>query len=59
MLVFLNYHPMSIVQMCADSSSDTDVCNGDSGGPMTIQRHNITYQIGVVSYGDDMCGRKE
>ena len=47
--------------MCADSNKyeDTDVCSGDSGGPLTIQRNKIAYQIGVVSYGDDMCGRKE
>ena len=46
--------------MCADSNKyDTDVCSGDSGGPLTIQRQKIKYQIGVVSYGDDMCGRKE
>ena len=43
--------------MCADKNKNdgTDVCGGDSGGPLTIQRRNIAYQIGVVSYGDRSC----
>ncbi|KAG5673913.1 hypothetical protein PVAND_003914 [Polypedilum vanderplanki] len=27
------------------------VCNGDSGGPLTIIRNNESYQVGVVSFG--------
>ena len=44
--------------MCA-FHEETDVCQGDSGGPLTYQSGNIRYQIGVVSYGNRICGRKE
>ena len=48
----------TIAQMCA-FHEETDVCQGDSGGPLTYQSGNIRYQIGVVSYGNRICGRKE
>ncbi|KAL1486555.1 hypothetical protein MTO96_046910, partial [Rhipicephalus appendiculatus] len=33
------------------SSTGKDVCQGDSGGPVTMWRHGLGYQVGVVSFG--------
>jgi secreted trypsin-like serine protease len=34
-----------------------DSCNGDSGGPLVaFDRSGSAYQIGVVSWGKDLCG---
>nr|XP_054934399.1 trypsin-1-like isoform X2 [Dermacentor andersoni] len=33
------------------SSTDQDTCQGDSGGPVTMWRHGLGYQVGIVSFG--------
>lgn len=47
--------PLMVVAstICAqgDPEINNSVCNGDSGGPLTIQRDGASYQIGVVSFG--------
>jgi secreted trypsin-like serine protease len=45
--------------ICAgEPNSERDACSGDSGGPMTIERNGLVYQIGVVSWGpEDGCGQ--
>ena len=37
--------------------SDKDSCSGDSGGPLFATESIISYQIGLVSYGTNICGR--
>jgi secreted trypsin-like serine protease len=39
--------------ICAqgDNAINNSVCNGDSGGPLTIIRAGASYQVGVVSFG--------
>lgn len=51
-----NLHPDMI---CAgEPLSRRDVCSGDSGGPMTIERNGLQYQIGVISWGtESACGQ--
>ena len=44
------------VQICG-WSKNTDACQGDSGGPITWKGPDgVTYLLGVVSYGSDVCG---
>ena len=31
--------------------SGEDSCGGDSGGPLMVYKNDVTYQIGVVSFG--------
>ena len=57
-LKYIFHHHTTIAQMCA-YHEETDVCSGDSGGPLTYQSGNTRYQIGVVSYGNRKCGNKE
>ena len=57
-LKYIFHHHTTIAQMCA-YHEETDVCSGDSGGPLTFQSGNTRYQIGVVSYGNRICGNKE
>lgn len=44
-------------QMCAEGFR-TDVCKGDSGGPLMYD-DNVTYQAGIVSFGKGNCGTNE
>ena len=46
---------MSCNIICAHSDS-IDTCDGDPGGPSSINRNNKYYQIGVISFGDKNCG---
>ena len=39
------------------SFSEKDSCSGDSGGPLFATESKISYQIGLVSYGTNLCGR--
>lgn len=42
--------------LCAGySSRRADVCSGDSGGPMYVQKNGVKVQVGVVSFGAG-CG---
>lgn len=37
-----------------------DTCSGDSGGPLVVfDRDKCPYVIGLTSYGDKQCGRKD
>lgn len=37
--------------ICASGNGGKSSCNGDSGGPMTIQTKNGLTQVGIVSFG--------
>lgn len=43
----------SIVVCAHDSGRGS--CNGDSGGPYTIDNNGVTYSLGVVSFGPQTC----
>ena len=45
--------------ICAgEPNSDREACSGDSGGPMTVTRNGLVYQIGVISWGaGSTCGK--
>jgi secreted trypsin-like serine protease len=42
--------------ICAigEETVNNAVCNGDSGGPLSIIRNNESYQVGVVSFGSPL-----
>ncbi|BFG01788.1 serine protease easter [Drosophila madeirensis] len=51
-------------QLCAGGGIGVDSCNGDSGGPLTVeantpQRDRLVYLAGVVSFGREECGQTE
>ena len=37
--------------------SEKDSCSGDSGGPLFATESKVSYQIGLVSFGTNLCGR--
>ena len=37
--------------------SDKDSCSGDAGGPLFATESEVSYQIGLVSFGTNLCGR--
>ncbi len=41
-----------------DGISDSDACNGDSGGPLILKGTNSTndVQVGIVAFGSSVCG---
>ncbi|XP_005185513.2 serine protease easter [Musca domestica] len=47
-------------QMCAGGEDGIDTCRGDSGGPLmvieTVEKRNVYFAAGVVSYGPRPCG---
>ena len=45
--------------ICAfDPHSKRDACPGDSGGPLTLKRNGLVYQVGVISWGaGSACGQ--
>jgi len=45
-------------QLCAGGKDGKDSCGGDSGGPLSYRSFisKPWYQIGVVSYGPNVCG---
>ncbi|CAG9856891.1 unnamed protein product [Phyllotreta striolata] len=49
-----------IGQICLGYGNGEGTCNGDSGGPLMIQRWEnaelVTYQLGIISYGLQECG---
>jgi secreted trypsin-like serine protease len=45
--------------ICATArQAGKDSCAGDSGGPMTREKGKMTLLVGVVSWGDPVCGSK-
>ncbi|GJQ74218.1 CLIPB9 [Trypoxylus dichotomus] len=42
-------------QLCAGGEKNKDSCNGDSGGPLLVERNERFYVVGVVSFGA-VCG---
>ncbi len=38
-------------QICAGTGRQTDTCNGDSGGPLFINKGGRFYQVGITSFG--------
>ncbi|KAH8342316.1 hypothetical protein KR059_001231, partial [Drosophila kikkawai] len=37
--------------LCTDGKFNRGACNGDSGGPLVLHWHNVSYLIGVTSFG--------
>jgi secreted trypsin-like serine protease len=35
-----------------------DSCDGDSGGPLVVQRSTGPLLVGIVSWGDEQCGKR-
>lgn len=42
------------IQICAARKGE-DACRGDSGGPLGSRVNGRVYQVGIVSYGSEMC----
>ena len=42
-------------QICADAGAGKDACDGDSGGPLTVESNGQLILIGDASFGGD-CG---
>merc|ERR1712008_276941 len=45
------------IQLCAGGDKEKDSCSGDSGGPLFATESKVSYQIGLVSFGTNLCGR--
>jgi len=50
------------IQLCAGGDKEKDSCSGDSGGPLfatefEVSGCQVSYQIGLVSFGTNLCGR--
>ena len=37
--------------------TEKDSCSGDGGGPLFAKEPKVSYQIRLVSYGTNLCGR--
>lgn len=37
--------------ICANGAGGKSSCNGDSGGPLTVNDNGTTKQVGIVSFG--------
>ncbi|XP_050550409.1 brachyurin-like [Spodoptera frugiperda] len=49
----------SIIQpgvVCTVGVADKNICGGDSGGPLAVERNGNPLLIGVVSFGPRFCG---
>lgn len=52
---FVGLYP-STTQICVSTAENkSSACRGDSGGALTIQRKNLTIQVGVSSFGALKC----
>jgi len=40
--------------ICTDGRQGRGACEGDSGGPLVYQWHNVSYLIGLTSFGSAM-----
>jgi secreted trypsin-like serine protease len=47
------------IQICAGGEKGKDSCNGDSGGPLMVDKNNVAYQIGLVSFGTKTCALRD
>jgi secreted trypsin-like serine protease len=54
------FGPIDDRRLCAGlGQGGIDTCNGDSGGPILAEDANGQWvQVGIVSYGDNICGRE-
>lgn len=42
--------------MCAGGEGK-DACQGFGGAPLIIKENDVTYQIGIMSFGSQNCGQ--
>jgi len=53
-----NKFPRPATQLCAGGHTFSNVCVGDSGGPLACKRHDKYVLEGVVSFGAHFCGKQ-
>ncbi|CAG9829970.1 unnamed protein product [Diabrotica balteata] len=44
-------------QLCAGGEAGNDACSGFGGAPLIVRHGNTHYQVGILSFGSDQCGR--
>ncbi|XP_028136341.1 phenoloxidase-activating factor 3-like [Diabrotica virgifera virgifera] len=43
--------------LCAGGEAGNDACSGFGGAPLIVRHGNTHYQVGILSFGSDQCGR--
>lgn len=51
------YFPQIKDELSICAGDRRHACRGDSGGPLMTTRYGITYQVGIVSFGGEDCGK--
>ena len=55
--IFYIFSGPQLSQLCAYGNG-RDTCEGDSGGPLTIEMKEVNVLLGITSYGSEHCGEK-
>lgn len=55
------YENAATTQLCAGGNKGSDICSGDSGGPLMlgrfVNRYYFMFLGGIASFGVGRCGR--